>query len=129
MRRARGMTLMEILMVVIALAVVAALAIPQFTGAMERSYERFAREQLELLYTAERVYLFENGTYCDPAVTPGCLNIDDPNAAAGNNNIPVTFTIALTGPPPGFTATATRGGGGGQNLVITNTGTITDNWP
>ncbi|MBI4355478.1 MAG: prepilin-type N-terminal cleavage/methylation domain-containing protein [Candidatus Omnitrophica bacterium] len=138
MRRACGFTLTEMIIVSALLTILAGVAIPVYTAVTERSYQRFARDQLQMLYTAERVYRFENNTYCDPdgGGAPPCgaggwtgLRVDDPGLAATNAKIPVTFTVtdvlATT-----FTATASRTGVAGRNSTINETGTLTEtSWP
>jgi len=112
--RARGFTLLEVLIAVAVIAIVAAVALPQYGRAVQRSYWRTARDLLQTIYSGEQVYQTANGTYVDadnPAVCTGipptlpvwrCIYMDDPQT----NTIPVTYDIGGVGANT-FTATAT----------------------
>lgn len=105
--RSRGFTLLELLITVVIIAILAAVAIPQYNRAVQRSYWRTARDLLQAIYSGEQVYEAANGSYVDAdACAPAwrCIYMDDPNTAT----IPVTYTVAVVGAPPtAFTATAT----------------------
>src|SRR5437016_12934009 len=63
--RKRAFTLVELLIVVIIIAVLAAIAIPKFSNSSLRSKESALRAELKLLRDA--VELFKNDTTCYPA--------------------------------------------------------------
>ncbi len=64
-KRKRAFTLVELLIVVIIIAVLAAIAIPKFTNSSLRSKEAALRAELKLL--RDGVELFKNDTTCYPA--------------------------------------------------------------
>jgi len=49
--RARGFTLLEVLIAVAVIAIVAAVALPQYGRAVQRSYWRTARDLLQTIYS------------------------------------------------------------------------------
>src|SRR5438270_13212752 len=62
--RKRAFTLVELLIVVIIIAVLAAIAIPKFSNSSLRSKESALRAELKILRDA--VELFKNDTTCSP---------------------------------------------------------------
>ncbi|RMI25805.1 MAG: type II secretion system protein GspG [Calditrichaeota bacterium] len=60
----RGLTLIEVMMVVIILGVLVALVVPQFTGRTEQAREAAARADIEAnIATALEMYYLDNGRY------------------------------------------------------------------
>jgi len=103
--RERGFTLLEVLIAVAVVAILAAVAIPQYTRAVQRSYWRTARDLLQAIYSGEQVYEAANVTYIDAdSCAPAwrCIYMDDPFTA----NIPVTYSVGGVSATT-FTATAT----------------------
>ena len=123
---ARGMTLMEIMMVVVILGIMASITVVSQDSAVEAGKRRAAGDVLQAIYAGERVYKTINKQYCtpNPAVPPpDCtwdnIYVDDPaNAIRG-----VAFTVEVTAGNAGFNATATRNGGrcDGRTLTINDT--------
>jgi len=68
-----GWTLIEFLVVLIIIAILAGLAIPNFTRTRERALDREAQTALRLIQAAERVYLSKYATYW-PAPTLADIN-------------------------------------------------------
>ncbi len=62
-RKNDGFTLLELLIVVIIVGILAAVAIPQFTNATDRSREAEGRAVIDSLMTAETAYYQERGTF------------------------------------------------------------------
>jgi len=106
----RSFTLIELLVVVVILGILASLAIPQYTKAVERAKGKEAIANLKLIKAAEEIWLMEYNTY----TVLGDLNLEL-NQANWSYNVP--FSGAAT-----FTATAKRKGIGGYlNCVYTIT--------
>ena len=62
-RRARGFTLIELLIVVVIIGILAAIAIPKFSGIKERAYVASMRSDLRILVTVQEAYFSDNVTY------------------------------------------------------------------
>ncbi|MCX5701417.1 MAG: prepilin-type N-terminal cleavage/methylation domain-containing protein [Candidatus Omnitrophica bacterium] len=62
-KRDGGVTLTEILVVIIIIAILAALALPQFTASRERALSREAKANLKLISVAEKIYRMREGFY------------------------------------------------------------------
>ncbi|MDD2751853.1 MAG: prepilin-type N-terminal cleavage/methylation domain-containing protein [Candidatus Omnitrophica bacterium] len=63
-----GMTLIEVLMVVVIVGVLATLGLVNYSGIRERSMSREATANLRLVAAAERVYRMETGSFYAPTV-------------------------------------------------------------
>ena len=61
--KSMGFTLLELLIVVIIVGILAAVAIPQFTNATDRSRESEGRNAIGALLTAEAAYYQERGIF------------------------------------------------------------------
>ena len=68
-----GWTLIEFLVVLIIIAILAGLAIPNFSRTRERALDKEAQTALRLIQAAERVYLSKYATYW-PAPTLADIN-------------------------------------------------------
>ena len=116
----RGFTLMEVMMVVVVLGILVAMAVPNYSKAVELERWRAARDILMTMYYGERTHMFasDTGTYCDvtggsgACCVPGpCWNeihMDNPNL----KSIPITFTATSAGAFKTFTGTAQHDPGG-----------------
>ena len=110
----RGMTLTELLMTVIVIAILASMALPQYRRTVERGYWRTSQDVLRTIYAGQQVYFTINDQYVDNPTTLAQwrqIYMDDPN---GSIPIPVTFSVTtngLSGAAATFTATATRDAG------------------
>ena len=101
-----GFTLIEIVVVLTIIGVVTVFAIPNFTLPAERARALNTQNNLLTIYGAEKNYINNNGVFVAGATlavlnTALFLNIQDDGT--------YTYSCVLTGPPSGFTCTATRG--------------------
>ncbi len=73
-RSNKGFTLIELMIVVVIIAVLAALAIPRYMRAATKSKQSEAREVLKQIYTMERAYFIEHETYVLNGITASAAN-------------------------------------------------------
>ncbi|MBI3997174.1 MAG: prepilin-type N-terminal cleavage/methylation domain-containing protein [Candidatus Omnitrophica bacterium] len=112
-RSVRGFTLTEVMMAVVIVGILASMAIPSYIKTIRRGYWQSAQDILLTIYTGERNYQFNNGTWktgltkFSPNSDWRMIKMDNPNLGS----IPIDFSV---GPPlvafgdTGFTATADR---------------------
>ena len=104
-----GMTLVELMIVVIIVAVLASIAVPSYRQYVMRTHRTEARSALLNLASAQERFYLQNNTYAANAA----LSTAPPNGLG----IPATtengyYTIAITAADAaGFSATATATGG------------------
>jgi len=112
MRGKKGVTLIEVMVVVAIVGMLAAIAIPAYNDYITRSRRSDAFTALETVRAAQEMWRAEKGSYCITAdfnagLLPGCSQ----NMAENNYTITVATGAA---PATTFTATATVKAGGKQ---------------
>lgn len=80
MYQKRGFTLIELLVVVLIIGILSAVALPQYTKAVEKARATEAITLLNNLATAEQVYYLGNGTFTNDLTA---LDIEFPGIVAG----------------------------------------------
>lgn len=101
----RGFTLMEIMIVIIILGVIVAFAIPSYTKAVEKGYERDAVVQLQAIASAAEFYKGQAGDYPDGSTM---TNVSQINSVLGLNIVQKEMTYACSaGVMSGFDCSAT----------------------
>lgn len=63
MRKERGFTLIELMVVIVIIAILAAVALPNFMGATERARESAVRSAVKTIQTALEMYATDNNGY------------------------------------------------------------------
>jgi len=118
-----GFTLLELLIIIIIIGILAAIAIPGFSKAVEKTKVKDAQAVLSAVHSAEKIYYLDQGSFGtldpDPAQSNTLVTnnyITNPNSGNTTWSFSVPAPTAAT-----FTATATRaagGGYGGKKIVI-----------
>src|SRR3989339_1174386 len=124
----KGFTLIELITVVIIIAIMAALALPQYTRFMERGHGSTAKNALNMIRKAEATYFALNSAYTNDTTGTTGLAQEVPEIAklfdgATTANLEWNYTIDTSGTTNNstFTATATRKKGvyAGSSMNIT----------
>ncbi len=135
-----GLTLIELMVVVVILGILVAVGVPSYRSTTQRSYWRAGRDILQLIYAGERSYFFINGEYKDGLATTSQdadwreIFMDNPNMTdPAINRLRVEYTVAcgVGGTDcKTFLATATRRSGpcDGKILTIDQGRTFGGNW-
>jgi len=112
--RMRGVTLMELLVVITVIATLAALAIPSYRRYLIRSQRSEAKISLMQLQTAEEKYYLQNNTYTNDIT--GATNAVPPGLGMSTQSETGKYTLSVVTANGGqsFVATATPRAGGGQ---------------
>ena len=122
-----GVTLIEVLIAVSIVAILAAMAVPQYRKTLEVNYRQQAQDILTTIYYGERAYRLANNKFVVPASWSDIF-MDDPHAGAPP---PIDFAVTAAAANT-FTATATRAAGSGscasQTVSIDETRTMAGPW-
>lgn len=101
MRREKGITLVELMIVVIIIGVIAALVIPRFMNTSARSKQSEAQGILKQIYTLERTYFQEYGVYTDDVNALGMEIMADTWHQYTIEANGITFLATANSPDPG----------------------------
>jgi type IV pilus assembly protein PilE len=100
----RGFTLIEMLVVLVAVAILASIALPMYREQLRRSARAEAQTFLTDMASRQQQFLVDKRQYADAVAV---LNMAPP----GDLNGKFRFVVAaVDGPPPTFTLTATATG-------------------
>lgn len=109
----RGFTLMELMIVVAVIAILSAIAYPNYQEFLKKGRRAAAQSHLMEIALQQQQYLLDARTYASDLAT---LNMQTPNDVASFYQITIT---ASDGPPPSFTITATPISGSVQASDVT----------
>lgn len=105
MKRERGFTLLELMIVVAVVAIIAALAFPSFKEAIHKSHRSEAHQALNDVTLRQEKYRSNNATYGT------CNNVMSPSTCASFNSGLTYYTIAVSNnTATGYAVTATPKG-------------------
>ena len=99
--RKRGFTLVELMVVIVIVALLAAIAVPLYTNYVKDARRSEGAGALAAVATAQQTYYQRNGAYANALAN---LNVDLTDVLA---NWTVANPSLITGPPPGFSVVAT----------------------
>jgi len=124
MKKAKGFTLIELIVAVVIVAILSTIAIPSYREYVIRSHRRAAQAAMMEIANQQHQYFVANRAYA----TNGLLGYVLPPEVAEN----YTFEemVLDDGPPPSFTIEFTAIGGqvGDGDLSLTSEGVKTGKW-
>ncbi len=103
LRKSKGFTLIELMIVVAIIGILAAIAIPNFLQYQMKSRQSEAKTNLQAIKTSEVAFQAERGCYV--GVTP-----EGATLAAGKASTPYTWSVGLPATPPPVAWCAAAGG-------------------
>ena len=114
--REHGFTLVELMVVIVIVALLAAIAVPLYTNYVKDARRSEAAGALAAVATAQQTYYQRNNGYANALAN---LNVDLTDITA---NWTVANPALIAGPPPGFSCVATgKAGTPYAGLTVTMT--------
>jgi type IV pilus assembly protein PilE len=127
MKKQIGFTLIELMIVVAIIAILAAVAFPQYQSQTKKARRSDAQQLMLDISNREEQYLMDVRAYTNNPTNMSIAKDDWACTTTACSNNFYDVTIAVTASPPAFTITATAKGPqlDDGNLTLTNTGTKT----
>jgi type IV pilus assembly protein PilE len=140
-KRSRGFTLLEVMIVCVIVGILAAIVLPSYQNQVRKANRSAAQQFIMDVATKEQQILLDSRNYIaiadgnfgnspSDATTPG-VGIAQPDTTSGKYTFQVTAPAPTTAAPvPTFTITATAIGSQAVdgNLTVNQSGTKTGNW-
>lgn len=130
----KGFTLIELITVIIIVAILAALALPQYVRTIERGHVTTAKSALDTIRKAEGIYhaLTSKYTDCTTPILTGCPDLIAEVPELAGIEATGEWTYSVSGATASiFTASAarTKGTYGTNFITVDENGTIAGNHP
>ena len=117
MKRAKGFTLVELVIVIVIVGILSIVAVPIYRGYTRKAMASEGKALLGTIQTAEKVYFAEYAIFKNVSTTSIDTELD---VDARSNKYFTSFTIATSGNGSGATYTAnTQGNGGASGIGLT----------
>jgi len=125
MKKQKGFTLIEVMVVVVIVAILASIAIPSYREYVIRGNRRAAQAAMMEIATRQQQFFVANRSYASAADLGFVL----PAEISDKYNIDIDLDLPL-GPPPGFTITfePTGSQAGDGDLTLDSQGNKTGKW-
>ncbi len=125
-KTSRGFTLIELMVVIVAIGILGAIAYPSYQDSVRKSNRGAAQAFMMDVAQREQAMLLDRRSYvavANNAAFQGTLGLPVPAEVSSRYDV----RVDLTGPPPGFTITAVAKGSQlkDKNLVLMSNGTKT----
>lgn len=133
---AAGLTLMELMVIVVILGILVVVGIPTYRSTTQRAYWRAARDVLQVIYAGERSYYFLHAAYQDGLTKDSSpdawrdIFMDNPNLSPDRVQYSAACNLTCKNPAT-FLATAQRMSGpcAGRMLTIDQNRAFGGSWP
>ena len=112
-KRQRGITLIELLTVMVVVAILASIAIPSYRNYLLRAQRSDSKAALLQVQTAEEKFLLQQNTYTANVIAVAPLGLGL-TGKSESNFYDITVALTNVGGVPGYTITAAPGPGSGQ---------------
>ncbi|MBF0179025.1 MAG: prepilin-type N-terminal cleavage/methylation domain-containing protein [Magnetococcales bacterium] len=128
--RATGFTLIELLITLAIIAILAAVALPNFQESITKSRRSDAQQLMVNIASRQEAFLLDASSYTNNFTTLNFSNTGWTCAGTSCSNSYYAVTVSVSsGPPPTFTITATPDASSSQSgdgtMTLTNTGVKT----
>jgi type IV pilus assembly protein PilE len=126
-KRVRGFTLLEVMIVCVIVGVLAAIVLPSYQNQLRKSRRASAESHLMDIASRQQQYLLDNRQYAADLSSLGVTTPIEVSTYYTINACDTGIACAVAGTPPTFTVTATPIGDqardlGGQALTVNNSG-------
>lgn len=109
-RRGHGFTLIELMIVVVIVAILAAVALPAYNDSVRKSRRTAAKTAVLDMASREEKFYTTNNAYASTASNLGYASLPASIPDAATNDYQLSVAVDNTTNPPTFTATATAQG-------------------